>query len=207
MKSRIQVRVKTAWSGTTLRLRQGRSRRQCNSDAEGQHVTVVQARRQFVYLRQHGNRARMPGYDANVVLNAAFRSGLIFLKSGQGRNRARLTGKVVDLWVRCLTRTRQVRKRFVSMSVFQSSFGARSCLFSPARTCTDVVGLVTSESCLSGLSGGPRPARWREPHRSTPQLAGKEQLATPSFRIDLSSRTAFCAVTSTSKTALGSTAS
>jgi len=43
MKSRIQVSVKTAWSGTTLRLRQGRSQRHRNSDADGQHVTFVQA--------------------------------------------------------------------------------------------------------------------------------------------------------------------
>ena len=51
----------------------------------------------------------MPGYDGNVVLNAALRSGLIFLTSGQGRNRARFAGKVVDLWVQSLTGTRQVR--------------------------------------------------------------------------------------------------
>ena len=49
MKSRIQVSVKTEWSGTTLRLRQGRSPRQRNSDADGQHVTFVQARRRFVH--------------------------------------------------------------------------------------------------------------------------------------------------------------
>ncbi len=149
------------------------------------------------------NRARMPGYDANVVL--PIRPHIPHERSRQRPRPSRWEGG------RPLGADRDGdttgTKRSVLMSVSQSSFDARSCLFSPARTCTDVVGLATSESCLSGLSGRRRPARWTEPHRSTPRLAGKEQFATPSFRIDLSSRTAFCAVTSTSKTALGSTAS
>ncbi len=83
----------------------------------------------------------MPGYDANVVL--PIRPHIPHERSRQRPRPSRWEGG------RPLGADRDGdttgTKRSVLMSVSQSSFDARSCLFSPARTCTDVVGLATSE--------------------------------------------------------------